>query len=105
MAEQTSEQIERRKPGNPAFVKGVSGNPIGRVSKAERAARVEAICAEWCRPFGGLAVLRPAEQALLQKAAELSLHHPRRHEDVIRYTNTIARILVQCGLVSKHERE
>src|SRR5262249_12258754 len=69
------------------------------------AAALERICKEWCAPFGGRGVLRPAELALLKTAAELSLHCPRRHEDVIRYANTISRIMAQCGLANKHERE
>src|SRR5262249_32603079 len=97
--------IEQRGPGNPSWPKGVSGNPAGRESKVARTARIEKICKEWCAPFGGRGVLRPAELALLKTAAELSLHCPRRHEDVIRYANTISRIMAQCGLANKHERE
>jgi hypothetical protein len=94
----------RNPHGDPTWVKGVSQNPRGRETKAQRLARIEAIIAGWCEPFGGVAVLQPAELALLRTAAELSLHHPRRAEDAVRYANTISRILAQCGLATKHAR-
>jgi hypothetical protein len=91
--------------GNPGWQKGVSGNPAGKESLARRRERIEATVEAWCAPYGGPSILQPAEMALVRRAAELSLCRPRRHEDVIRYTNAISRILAQCGLATRHERE
>jgi hypothetical protein len=102
-AEQAGEQSRRL--GNPSWTPGVSQNPAGRESKAQRRERIERIVAGWCEPFGGPSILQPAEYALLRTAAELTLHRPRRHEDAVRYANTISRILAQCGLANKHERQ
>jgi hypothetical protein len=91
--------------GNPDWKPGVSANPAGKESRAARRARIEIIVAEWARPFGGIGVLAPAELMLARKAAELSLCRPKRAEDTIRYCNTVGRLLAQCGLANKHERE
>src|SRR5262245_33100096 len=83
------------RPGQPVLAEGRLWQSGRAESKVARRERIERICAEWCRPFGGLAVLQPAELALLRTAAELSLHCPRRHEDAIRCANTISRIMAQ----------
>jgi hypothetical protein len=92
-----------RRPGNPSWVKGVSGNPQGRPSRAEREARIDGIVAQWCLPFGGTDRIPPANITLLRAAAELSLRRPSRIEDVTRVSNTISKLMQQSGLVSSRE--
>jgi hypothetical protein len=91
--------------GNPDWKPGVSANPRGKESRAQRMARRDATVEAWCAPFGGVSELQPAELMLLQQAAELSMVRPRRSEDQVRHANTISRILAQCGLANKHQRE
>jgi hypothetical protein len=101
---QTAEQKPKQaKPrgGNPNWVRGVSQNPRGRETKAEREARRDAIIAAWADPFGGVAVLRSAELTLLREAAEVSMCKPRNSEDRVRHANTISKILAQVGFVDK----
>jgi hypothetical protein len=102
-AEQAGEQPRRL--GNPSWTPGVSQNPAGRESKAQRRERIERIVETWAAPYGGAAVLSPAELDLALAAAELSLSKPRRHEDLTRRANTLARLLAAAGLASKRERE
>jgi hypothetical protein len=104
---QTAEQKPKQaKPrgGNPNWARGVSQNPRGRETKAEREARRDAIIAAWADPFGGVAVLRSAELTLLREAAELSMCKPRNSEDRVRHANTISKILAQVGFVGKRDR-
>jgi hypothetical protein len=82
----------------------MSGNPRGRETKAQRQAKLDAIVADWCAPYGGVASLKPAEKALAYRAAEMSLRRPARNEDMTRTANAIARILHQCGLVDRRRR-
>jgi hypothetical protein len=96
---------EKHPGGNPHWTKGVSGNPAGKESRAQRRERIERIVEAWAAPYGGTAVLAPAELDLALAAAELSLSKPRRHEDLTRRANTLARLLAQAGLASRHERQ
>jgi len=90
---------DQRKPSRQGFQPGVSGNPKGSESKAERHARREALIRQWTEPFGGMASLQAAEIDLLHQAAELALRkYPRR--EAVRVANTISKILAQCGLVA-----
>ena len=98
---QSEKQNAEQKRGNPAWGKGVSGNPRGRESKAARLARREAVIAAWAEPYGGIATLKPAELDLLHQAAELSLMRPRTVEDQVRVANTISKILAQVGFADK----
>jgi hypothetical protein len=104
------QEAEQPKPrrGNPNWAAGTSQNPAGKESKAARQARREAIIREWAEPFvGGMAMLQPAELALLHQAAELVLRNPRMRtaEDAVRCANTVSRILAQVGFVDRRPRE
>jgi hypothetical protein len=104
--EQEREQSRGRRGGNPSWVRGVSQNPRGRETKAEREARRDAIIAAWAEPFGGVAVLRSAELELLRQGAELSMCRPRNAEDRVRHANTISKIMVLVGFVdNRRNRE
>jgi hypothetical protein len=96
---------EKHPGGNPHWTKGVSGNPAGKESRAQRRQRVEQLVEAWAAPFGGVDVLTPAELQLALTAGELSLSQPRRHEDLVRRANTISRLLAQAGLANRHVRE
>jgi hypothetical protein len=106
-SEQSKVQIEQqesrqsRPPGNPRWVKGVSGNPAGAESKAARRARIDALVSEWSEPVGGVGALKPVEVALLRRAAELYLYSkPKTIEEQSRIANTIGRLVAQSGLAN-----
>ena len=86
-----------RPPGNPRWVKGVSGNPAGGESKAARRARIDQLVNEWA----GEIVLKSVERDLLRRAAELFLYSkPKTIEDQARIANTIGRLVAQVGLAN-----
>jgi hypothetical protein len=89
MAEQTGPS--GRYPNR--FPKGVSGNPRGRPSYAQRKAMVLAKAHEYGASVGGFANLPVIEQDLLLQAAQMSLTHPHRHEARIKQANILNRIL------------
>jgi len=101
----TEQERKQAKPrgGNPNWVPGQSQNPKGRESKAQRHARRERIIEEWCKPYGGLAALRPAELMLLHEAAELTLLRVRNSVQRLRRARTISAILQQIGIVGKRD--
>ena len=100
---QTAGQAMPHRGGNPNWVKGVSGNPRGSESAAARRARVAAKVEVWVKELGGkVGVL---ERDLLQRAAEMSLLRPRRHEDLVRVTNTISKLLAQAGFRTDRPRK
>jgi hypothetical protein len=89
-------QVEQQITGR--FRPGQSGNPRGRLSRAEQRARVASQVAEWATELAALGVrVGAVERGLLQRAAELSLLHPRRNEDAIRTANALSRLLSQAG--------
>ena len=45
----TATQAAPRRSGNPAWIKGVSGNPKGSITAAERRARIAAKVDAWVR--------------------------------------------------------
>jgi hypothetical protein len=92
---QTARQTAPHRGGNPDWVKGVSGNPRGSESAAARRARVAAKVETWVQELGSK--VGAVERDLLQRAAEMSLIRPRRHEDLVRVTNTISKLLAQAG--------
>jgi hypothetical protein len=96
--EQSSDQ---KRCGNPAWVKGVSGNPAGKESRASRRARIDRIVADWCEPAGGTKAFNPAELALLAKAAEMTLVLPRDPGNQVRVLNSVRSVLSQCGLLGR----
>jgi hypothetical protein len=100
---QTTAQTSPRKGGNPAWIKGVSGNPRGSETAAQRRARVAAKVDAWAAELGGK--IGAVERTLLQRAAELSLLRPRRVEDMTRVTNTISKLLAQAGFHRYRKRE
>src|SRR5215831_14181494 len=102
----TEQQRKQAKPrgGNPKWIPGRSQNPKGRESKAQRHARRERIIEEWCKPYGGLAALRPAELMLLHEAAELTLVRMHNSVQRLRRARTISAILQQIGIVGKRDR-
>jgi hypothetical protein len=94
---QVAQQITGR------FRPGQSGNPAGRLSRAEQRARIAALVEGWIAELGGK--VGSYERDLLTRAAELSLLHPRRNEDAIRTANTIARLLGQAGFRGRRREE
>jgi hypothetical protein len=84
------------------FLPGRSGNPAGRMSRTEKRARVTAQVEAWVAELGGR--VGTAERIMLQRAAELSMLHPRRNEDATRTANTIAKLLAQAGFHRHRKR-
>jgi hypothetical protein len=93
-----TQTTRNRHPGR--WPKGVSGNPAGEMSRAAKEARLDAIVAEWTRPYGGASNLPPCNVVLLKHAADLSLRRPRRADDQVRLANTVSRLVAQAGLAS-----
>src|SRR5262249_15054346 len=85
------------------FRPGQSGNPRGRLPKAEQRARVAAQADAWAAELGSK--VGSYERGLLTRAAELSLLPRRRTEDAIRTANTIARLLGQAGFRARRLRK
>jgi hypothetical protein len=76
------------------FQPGISGNPRGRESRAERQARVAQRATELAEPYGGLDKLPLADRIRLEQAAELLLRRrPRTYEDQVRVCNSLDRLL------------
>ncbi len=92
--EQSTEQsTEQRRVGNPNWRPGVSANPRGRQTKAEREARLRAKCHQLARPFGGWGKLGVLDKVRIEQAARLLLDKRHRSpEDEIRYVNSIERL-------------
>jgi hypothetical protein len=97
-----TQTTQNRHPGR--WPKGTSGNPRGSESRAAKEARVDAIVAEWTRPYGGASNLPPCNVVLLKHAADLSLRRPRRADDQVRLANTVSRLVAQAGLASCREQ-
>jgi hypothetical protein len=91
------ELLRHQHPGR--WPKGTSGNP-GSESRAAEEARVDAIVAEWTRPYGGASNLPLCNVVLLKHAADLSLRRPRRADDQVR----LSRLVAQAGLASCREQ-
>jgi hypothetical protein len=89
-----------RPRGNPTWRPGVSANPRGRETAAERQQRRDAVIASWT----GDRSFSPAALVLLQQAADLSMTRPRTDVERTRRANTIARILRQVGVVGTVRR-
>jgi hypothetical protein len=89
-----AEQIPRRKSGNPAWTKGVSGNPAGGESKAVKQARrdrlVEKIAIDLA---GGIEALTFTDKLLLDKAVDLLVGQPKVNVDRTRSLNTATRVI------------
>jgi hypothetical protein len=80
---------------NPyGFHPGVSGNPAGRLSNKARAERIEAKARELAVEFGGYEQMSPVDRVLLTQAATLLMRRPKNAEDVVRVSNSIARLLL-----------
>jgi hypothetical protein len=87
-------QIPKRRSGNPAWVKGVSGNPAGGVSRAVKQARRDRLVAQIAGDLaGGLEALTFTDRLLLDKAVDLLVAHPKTNVDRTRAINTAARII------------
>lgn len=99
----TATQAAPRRSGNPAWIKGVSGNPKSSITTAERRARIAAKVDAWVAELGG--PVGSAEREMLWRAAELSMLHPRRNEDMVRTTNAIGRLLAQAGFHRHRHRK
>jgi hypothetical protein len=65
---QIANQIPRRKSGNPAWVKGVSGNPSGGLSKAATQAWRDRLVEQIAGEFGGIEALSFTDRLLRDKA-------------------------------------
>jgi hypothetical protein len=77
--------------------KGISGNPRGRLSRAEIAAKCEQMAESLASEFGGLTALTPAEALLIRSAARLAVmtvpRRSRADEVAVRVHNSISRSL------------
>jgi hypothetical protein len=73
------------------FPPGVSGNPKGKESLAQRRARHAAMMDDIERDIGG--ELSPADRILVSKAVDLLMAKPRLHNDRVRAINAADRIL------------
>jgi hypothetical protein len=93
----------RNPTGRGGFQPGISGNPAGSESAAARRARVAAKVETWVQELGDK--VGAVERDLLQRAAEMSLLRPRRHEDLVRVTNTISKLLAQAGFRKDRPRK
>jgi hypothetical protein len=93
---------QRRIYGRP-FPPGVSGNPAGKMTAAERRARLDGMVEDWVAELGGR--VGTAERMLLRRAAELSLVRPHRNEDHVRTVNTISKLLAQAGFRKDRPRK
>jgi hypothetical protein len=98
-AEQRTHQHRVR--GRP-FPPGVSGNPGGKLSAAERRSRLDHMVEQWVAELGGR--VGTAERMLLRRAAELSLVRPHRNEDHVRTVNAVSRLLAQAGFRKNRPR-
>jgi hypothetical protein len=93
IAMQTAQETtsQRRRPGNPNWRKGVSGNPEGsRLVIERRAALVANIERDLERDVGALTA---TDRVLIGRAADLLLARPRSHTERVRSTNTATRII------------
>jgi BMFP domain-containing protein YqiC len=98
ITDQAAEQPARQIPGR--FEKGVSGNPRGSLSKAEREALLRAKLQALAEPFGGLSALDAINRERLDQAARLLLDTRRRSAvDTVRYAHIVERLLaaVEAG--------
>jgi hypothetical protein len=96
---------QRRVYGRP-FPPGVSGNPRGSLTAAERRARLDAMVANWVSELAELGIRAgTAERLLLRRAAELSQVRPHRNEDHVRTVNTISKLLAQAGFRKDRPRK
>ena len=69
---------------------GQSGNPLGKLSRKLRHAE---LMASLGADLGGLDLLTAGDRALLSRAVDLLLVHPRDHTERTRSVNTAHRIL------------
>src|SRR5262245_40114310 len=79
--------------GNPKWLPGVSQNPRGRESKAQRQVRIENKARELAVEFGGFEAMSAVDQVLLTQAAIVLLRRPKSAEDVVRCANSVQRLL------------
>jgi hypothetical protein len=89
---QSTEQSRRPPPTN-GFKPGVSGNPFGKLSRTAQRALVQARSYELAQELGGFDTLSAIEKTLIERAAELTLSKPRRHDHRLRTANVVNRIL------------
>src|ERR1700756_2932917 len=83
-----------------SWPKGVSGNPRGSLSKAEREALLRAKLQALAERFGGLSALDAINRERLDQAARLLLDTRRRSAvDTVRYAHIVERLLaaVEAG--------
>jgi len=81
------EQTAQQRPYG--FQPGVSGNPRGRVSRKHIEEKARELSAE----LGDYDRMSAIDRALLEQAATLLLRRPKNAEDVVRVSNSIARLL------------
>jgi BMFP domain-containing protein YqiC len=103
MSEQPHPQPRRHPAEHLArwsWPKGVSGNPGGSPSKAEREVLLRGKVAELAEPFGGLSALDAINRERLDQVARLLLDTRRRSAtDTVRYAHIVERLLaaVEAG--------
>jgi hypothetical protein len=87
----TEKPEQERRRGNPAWRPGVSANPRGRPSAAEKRAMIDAKARELSE--GQFDRLGARDRELLMQAAALLIGRPRKREDMIRRANAVTRLL------------
>jgi Family of unknown function (DUF5681) len=90
LAEQSRDQTVRP---HWQFKPGQSGNPRGRPSKAEQAAKAHAMLVRLAKPFGGLGKLGVLERVRLEQAVALLMRKPPNSEEHVRLVNAADRLI------------
>jgi hypothetical protein len=88
--EQAQQQV---RTASGTWAAGVSGNPSGRPSAAERRQLVSDKVAELAVELGGIDAISAHQRSLLETAAGLLLARPRANVDSVRTANAVARCL------------
>lgn len=88
-----SVQQSAQDPVTGRFRPGNNANPAGRMTKAERQARIQATARRLAREFGGLSKLSAIDRVRIEQVAVLLERKPRSHEDRTRAVNAINRLL------------
>jgi hypothetical protein len=91
--QQRGQRHEQQRVRGRPFPPGVSGNPQGRISRAEQRARRDALVLELAGELGGIDALTPSARVLLTQCADLLMRKAATAEDHVRIVNSVDRIL------------